>query len=101
MSVEQSFSSGTSPSRDRVLEEVREIVADEMEMALETIREGHALEADLGCDSLGKVEILMEVEEHFGIATTDKVEEKIRTVGDIADGVLELLDVVRTRSGRG
>jgi len=91
MSVEHSFSSGVVPSRDRVLEDVKEIVAEQKGIALQTIRASHALEADLGCDSLDKVEILMETEEHFNITATDEVEEKIHTVGDIVDAVVELL----------
>ena len=91
MSIEERVSSGVVPARDRVLEDVRKIVAETMGISVDTVGESHALEADLGCDSLERVEILMEVEEQFGIDATDDVDEKVRTVGDIADAVLELL----------
>ena len=59
--------------------------------APEKILERHALVEDLGCDSLLLVEIAMEAEEQFGIPVPDEFLERIRTVGDVADGVLELL----------
>jgi len=46
--------------------------------------------ADLGCDSLDVIEITMEVEEHFDVTVPDEASERIDTVGQIADGVLEL-----------
>jgi acyl carrier protein len=55
------------------------------------IRESDALDTDLGCDSLDKVEITMEIEEQFDLSIPDEYGEKVRTVGDITDGVLQLL----------
>ena len=101
MSIEESVSSTGMPARDHVLENVKRIVAETMGIGVDTVDESHALEADLGCDSLERVEILMEVEEQFGINATDDVDEKVRTVGDIADAVLEQLGDVKTQSGRG
>ena len=37
------------------------------------------------------IEITMEVEEHFDVAVPDEANERIDTVGQIADGVMELL----------
>ena len=79
-------------SRDRVLEDVRRIVAEVMGIAPELVHERSALEADLGADSLDIIEITMEVEEHFAITVPDDVGERIRTVSEIADGVLRLLE---------
>lgn len=79
------------PSREGVLDDVKQIVGQHMAIAQETIRESDALIADLGCDSLDVVEITMEVEEHFDVAVPDQATETINTVGQIADGVLELL----------
>jgi acyl carrier protein len=57
----------------------------------ERIQESHTLIEDLGCDSLDLVEISMEAEEQFGIGIPDDFIDRIRTVGDVTDGVLELL----------
>ena len=91
MQVKHDFSSGIRPSRDRVLESVRAIVGEQMGIAPGTIRETDALINDLGCDSLDVVEISMEVEEHFDITIPDEIGDGNHTVGDITDGVIELL----------
>ena len=91
MQVESNLSSGTRPSRDQVLADVKQIVGEQMAIPPERIRESHTLVEDLGCDSLDIIEITMESEEQFGISVPDELIERIRTVGDVADGVLELL----------
>jgi acyl carrier protein len=89
--VESNVSRGTRPSRDQVLADVKQIIGEQMAIPPEKIRESHTLVEDLGCDSLDIVEITMETEEQFGISVPDELVERIRTVGDVADGVLELL----------
>jgi acyl carrier protein len=91
MPVQNSLSGEASPSRNHVFEDVKQIVAEYSDLAPDKIAEDSALVADLGCDSLDIVEITMEVEEHFDVSVPDDVGERIRTVGDIADGVLQLL----------
>ena len=91
MSIETGSSKQVVPSRERVLAEVKQIVAEFASMRADAIREQDSLETDLGCDSLDAVEITMEVEEHFGVSIPDEMSEQVRTVGDIADGVAKLL----------
>jgi acyl carrier protein len=91
MPTENQLARDVRPSRDQVLDGVRKIVGEQMGMPPENIRETDALEADLGCDSLDVVEIAMEVEEHFGIDVPEDLGEGARTVGQIADGVMQLL----------
>jgi acyl carrier protein len=62
-----------------------------MGMPVDRIAEDNALVEDLGCDSLDIVEISMELEEHFDISIPDEFGEQIRTIGDVTDGVLQLL----------
>lgn len=91
----------TVPERREVLDDVRQIVAEYLTLPLREVQENHALIADLGCDSLDIVEITMEVEEHFSLTVPEDQEQDIRTVGDIADGVLHLLGAEpRRRSSR-
>ena len=40
---------------------------------------------DLGCDSLDTVEIVMKVEEEFGISIADDAAERIHTVEELAN----------------
>ena len=91
MTTERDMTDEACPSRDRVLESVKRIVAEQMGLVPETIREHDALINDLGCDSLDVVEITMEVEDHFDICVSDEMQEKIRTIGDVTGGVLQLL----------
>jgi acyl carrier protein len=48
---------------------------------------------DLGGDSLDTVEIVMALEEEFGIEITDDTAESIRTVGDAITAVTKLTSV--------
>ena len=56
---------------------------------LDVTREECVLEAsfidDLGADSLDIVELLMEMEEAFGVEIADEELEKIRTIKDVID----------------
>ncbi|BDA77894.1 acyl carrier protein [Leptospira kobayashii] len=38
---------------------------------------------DLGADSLDTVELVMALEEEFGVEISDEIAEKIQTVGDV------------------
>ncbi len=91
MPLNTDLSKQTVPSRQAVLDDVKRIVAEFASMPVDRIEESHLLDTDLGCDSLDLVEITMEVEEHFDISVPDDQQEEIRTVGDMADGVLRLL----------
>lgn len=86
---------GVLRHRDDVLKEVIQIVAEQMAVQPERIRDGDSLVGDIGCDSLDIVEISMEIEEHFDVSVPDELAEKARTIGEVTDGVLELL----SRSG--
>jgi acyl carrier protein len=79
------------PERDDVLRDVTQIVAEQMGMEVDQIEERNALVDDLGCDSLDIVEISMELEDHFDLSIPDGFDEKARTIGDVTDGVLQLL----------
>jgi acyl carrier protein len=91
MSHDSQPSRQAPPGRDLVLRDVREIVAEKMGMSPDKIRDVDALVEDLGCDSLDIVEISMELEEHFEISIPDDFGERISTIEDVADGVLQLL----------
>jgi acyl carrier protein len=91
MSVKSNRTDGLWASRERVLEEVKQIVAVQLSIAPESIQENSQLEADLGCDSIDVVEITMEIEEHFDLTVPDDIGQQLRTIGDAVDGVMRLL----------
>jgi acyl carrier protein len=53
-----------------------------------TIAPGASLEGDLGLDSLGVVELLLAVEDFFGLAISEEEAGRIVTVGDLVAVVL-------------
>ena len=87
----------TVPDRDEVLESVAQIVAEQIGAQADRTAEGNALVEDLGCDSLDTAAIAMELEEHFDISIPDEFDKTARTIGDVTDGVLQLLAVSNVR----
>ena len=66
-----------------LFEEVRKLIAEQMHLAVETITEDKRIVEDLGADSLDTVEMLMTLEDNFGIAIPDEEAVNLKTVGDI------------------
>ena len=68
---------------------LEEKVIDIIVEQLDVTREECVLEAsfieDLGADSLDLVELIMEMEEAFGVEIADEELEKIRTIKDVID----------------
>lgn len=64
---------------------IREIIADETDTELDQVTREAGLVSDLGADSLQKIEIVMRLEEEFGVEIPDEAAESIHTVGDALD----------------
>jgi len=62
---------------------VREIVAEQLERDVNEVTITASLIDDLGADSLDVVELVMKMEEEFGIEIPDEEAEKIKTVHDV------------------
>jgi acyl carrier protein len=65
-------------SEDRV----KEIIAKELEVDAKQLSPEAKFIEDLGADSLDIVELVMALEEEFGIDIPDEDADKLRTVGD-------------------
>ena len=65
-----------------VVERVKKIVVERLEVDAEKVTEKASFIDDLGADSLDLVELVMAFEEEFGIEIPDDVQEQIATVGD-------------------
>ena len=65
-----------------VLERVKKIVVDNLDVDGDKVIEGASFIDDLGADSLDLVELVMAFEEEFSIEIPDDVQENIRSVGD-------------------
>jgi acyl carrier protein len=66
-----------------VEQRVREIVAEQLERDVNEVTNAASLIEDLGADSLDVVELVMKMEEEFGIEIPDEEAEKIKTVNDV------------------
>jgi len=62
---------------------VREIVAEQLEKDINEVKSESSFIEDLGADSLDIVELVMKMEEEFGIEIPDEEAEKIKTVNDV------------------
>ncbi len=65
-----------------VLERVKKIVVENLEVDGDKVVESASFIDDLGADSLDLVELVMAFEEEFDIEIPDDVQESIRTVND-------------------
>ncbi|MBE6731856.1 MAG: acyl carrier protein [Ruminococcaceae bacterium] len=69
-----------------VFDDLREIIAEDVRVDPDEITMATDLIDDLDMDSLELVEIMMAIEEHFGIEEVPEEElENLRTVGDIVE----------------
>ncbi|MBR5059497.1 MAG: acyl carrier protein [Clostridia bacterium] len=68
-----------------MFEKVRAIIADQLNVDAEKITMESSIIEDLGADSLDVVELIMALEENFGVEIPDDDAEKINTIGDIVD----------------
>jgi acyl carrier protein len=64
-------------------DKIREIIIDELGVDESVITMDTNLVKDLEADSLDAVDIIMSIEEKFGIEIPDEEAEKFETVGDI------------------
>ncbi len=64
---------------------VKSIVAESLGVDINEVTENASFVNDLGADSLDTVELVMTLEEQFGIEIPDEDAEKIQTVGQAID----------------
>ena len=80
-----------SPDRETVMEKVREHLAAELEVSEDEIVEGTRFREDLDADSLDLYELVMELEDTYGIRVSEEEASRIRTIGQAVDFVVERL----------
>ncbi|HEY7403171.1 MAG TPA: acyl carrier protein [Candidatus Angelobacter sp.] len=68
-----------------VEEKVKQIIVDQLGVEAEDVTPAASFVDDLGADSLDRVELVMALEETFGVEIPDEDAEKISTVQDAVD----------------
>jgi acyl carrier protein len=75
--------------REKILNKLLEILAFQLNIDKERIKEGNDFRHDLGCDSLDLIEILMVSEDEFDLNVSDEIALKWKTVKLMVDYLVE------------
>ena len=76
-------------TREQVMEKVREHLATEFELEPAEIGDATRFKEDLDADSLDLYELVMELEDNYGVTVSEEQATHIKTVGDAVGFVLE------------
>lgn len=67
------------------LERVKKIVVEQLNVEEDEVTLEASIKEDLGADSLDVVDLIMQLEDEFGLSIEEEEAEKINTVGDIVN----------------
>ena len=74
-----------------VLNKLKEIIASQFGIDMDELSEDTDIVADLGADSLDVVEMMVALEEEFGILIEDEKIAELKTIGDVVDCVESMI----------
>ena len=75
--------------RDELLEKIKGVIVEQLGAEEDDVVDDASFVDDLGADSLDIVELVMALEEEFGVSIPDEQAEKIKTVADAVDFISE------------
>jgi acyl carrier protein len=68
-----------------IFEKITEILAEQLAADQETMTAETKIAEDLGADSLDLVDLLMSIEDEFGVEIPDEEVENLHTIGEVCD----------------
>ena len=72
-------------AKEEIFDKLKELVVDQLGVEEGEVTMEASMQDDLGADSLDLVDLVMSVEEEFGVKVADEDLENIKTVGDIVN----------------
>jgi len=74
-------------TRDEIFSQIKDILVETLSVDEDKVTPDARFQEDLETDSLDLVELIMTMEEKFGLKITDEEAQEIKTVGDAVDFV--------------
>lgn len=76
-------------AKEEIFDKLKKLVVDQLGVEEDEVTMEATMQDDLGADSLDLVDLVMSVEEEFGVKVADEDLENIKTVGDIVNYIEE------------
>ena len=76
-------------AKEEIFDKLKELVVDQLGVEEDEVTMEATMQDDRGADSLDLVDLVMSVEEEFGVKVADEDLENIKTVGDIVNYIEE------------
>ena len=68
-----------------ILEKIQKILSEQFDVEADSISEDTNIIDDLGADSLDAVELIMSIEDEFGLSVSDEEAAELNTVGKLIE----------------
>ena len=68
-----------------ILEKIQKILSEQFDVEADSISEDTNIIDDLGADSLDAVELIMSIEDEFGLSVSDEEAADLNTVGKLIE----------------
>ncbi len=78
-----------SMSKEEIMAKLKPVIAEQLGVDEGEVTETASFTEDLNADSLDLVELIMSLEEQFGLQISDEDAEKLTTVGEAVDYIYE------------
>jgi len=78
-----------SMSKEEIMGKLKPVIAEQLGVDESEVTESASFTEDLNADSLDLVELIMSLEEQFGLQISDEDAEKLTTVGEAVDYIYE------------